>query len=172
MKKDCALSYADLLSHTSLLFLQSVLELAVLYAVEEINDQAGEEPGAEPEPGPLGQAVHEVETEPDRDQRREGHPRGFEFPLHFGPGLSQDDDPDRDEDEGEQGADVAEVDDHRQREKAGDQSGYCPGDPGTDMRSLVDAVDPGEGGGKEAVPGHDHEDPDLPVQGDEKGRNN
>src|SRR4030042_4971447 len=168
MKKDCALSYADLLSHTSLLFLQSVLELAVLYAVEEINDPAGEEPGAEPEPGHLGQAVHEVETEPDRDQRREGHPRGFEFPLHFGPGLSQDDDPDRDEDEGEQGADVAEVDDHRQREKAGDQGGHRPGDPGADVRGLVAGGDAGEGGGQEAVPGPGPQEPDLPVEGDEE----
>src|SRR4030043_726814 len=38
------------------------------------------------------------------------------------------------------------------------------------MRGLVRGGDAGEGGGQEAVPGHDHEDPDLAVEGDEQGR--
>ena len=85
------------------------LKLAVADAVQEIDEEARQQPGAEPDPRDLGQAVHQVEAEGDRDERRERDARRPELSLDLGPRPPQQDDADRDEDEGEERADVAEV---------------------------------------------------------------
>src|SRR5580704_14887581 len=80
-------------------------------AVTAVNDQAHEEPRDEARPRRGRQVGDEQETrgqtEQRHEQRAEGHP---ERSMAIGLAKAQDDDPDADEHEGEESADVRQVD--------------------------------------------------------------
>ncbi len=99
-------------------------------AVEDVDEKAEAQPHDESEPGDDGESRHEAAAENDRDQRKPRHERNFEDARAVGLRAAQDDYTQRDQDEGEEGADVREIGGVADgKDSSGDANGEA-GDPG------------------------------------------
>jgi len=78
-------------------------------AVEEVDDEAGEEPGEECHPGQYFEPHHEDDTEDDAENREERAKGGSEAAMSLRFAIAQDEHGNGDEDEGEEGADVRQI---------------------------------------------------------------
>src|ERR1700674_4048929 len=84
-------------------------ELAALARVEDVDHHADNQPDEEAQPGRDGQARHQQHAEGDAEDRRCKTTGSTEAAVPFRLAHPQDDDADRDQDEGEERADVGEI---------------------------------------------------------------
>src|ERR1039458_2422204 len=81
-------------------------EFGAVAAIEEVDEKADDQPDDEAVPGNDGQSGHEQETEDDAESGNDGPEGNNETASASRIAITQDDDADGDEDEGEEGADV------------------------------------------------------------------
>jgi len=130
-------------------------------AVGEVDDETERHPDDETQPRHSDQIEHEVEAEDGRqgrDDRCRGHPEGA---RQVGTPAPQQHDPDADQDEREERADVDKVGQLRQVDEAGDESDRSGGDQRDPLGSPVLRVHPGESPWQHTVARHGEGDAGL-----------
>ena len=144
-------------------------ELGAVAAIEEVDDQAGEEPCEEGHPGHDFEAHHQDDAEEDAEDGEERAQRGAEAAMALRLAIAQDEHGDGDENKGEEGADVGEVGDGADVEQAGGDADDEAGNPCGHGGSAEAGMDAAEDGGQKAVAGHGEPDAGLSKLEDEDG---
>lgn len=138
-------------------------------AVEEVDEEAEDQPDEEAVPGDDGQSGHEQEAEDDAERGNDGAAGNNKAAMADRLAEAKNDDADGDEDEGEKGADVGEVGEGADVEQARGNGDHEAGDPGGERGRAEEGMDAGEDAGQEAVAGHGEPDPGLADLVDEDG---
>src|SRR5579863_9867148 len=109
-------------------------KLRPVAAVENVDDEADDEPDDKAEPGEDVQAGHEQEAEDHAERWNDRSERNSEPPLPLRIAIAQHDDADGNQDEGKQRADVGEVSERADVEQArrdgNDEAGHPCGEGG------------------------------------------
>ena len=126
-------------------------ELRTVAAVEEVDQEPGEEPGEEGHPGHDFETHHQYDAENNAEHGKDGTEGGAEGAVALRLAIAQDEDGDGDEDEGEEGADVGEVGNGADVEQPGGDADHESGDPGGDGGRAEAGMDAAEDGGQQAV---------------------
>ena len=105
-------------------------------AEREVNRQADDQPDEESYPRFKRQTEHQQQTEDDRQSRHKRDQRHAKTAASFRLASAQRDHAGRDDDEGEQRADVREVGERADVPDAGGNADGQSRDPGADVRSL------------------------------------
>src|ERR1700733_7816276 len=126
-------------------------ELGAVAAIEEVDQQADEEPDEERGPCQDFEAHHEYDAEDDAEHGEDRTERGAKGAMAVGLAVAQDEHGDGDEYEGKQGADVGEIRDSSNVEEAGRHAHHEPRDPGGNGRRAIARVNLPEDLGEKAI---------------------
>src|ERR1035441_10932789 len=129
-------------------------KLGAVTAIEEVDEQADDQPDEEAIPGDDGQAGHEQEAKDDAERGNDGPAGNDETTAAVGIAEAEDDDSDGDEDKGEKRADVGEVGEGADVEEAGGNGDDKTGNPGGEGRGAKEGMDVGEDFWQQAIAGH------------------